>query len=405
MSQPLNFSYKARNRGNDVIRGSMEAASESQVVSKLKSQGLIPIWVRQEKRSILTAEIGGGKKVRLDEIALASRQLAVLFGNGVPLLRSLEVVSAQTDNPRLKKAFEQIKNAVETGSSLSAALSQHSEIFPPIMVNLVRVGESGGFIDQSLEAIADELEAELKLRDKVKAAMTYPIIVLGIAILGAVLIVAFVVPQFESMYQSLGGELPLPTAILLGLSRTAVFWLPILIGLIVLVYFWYRSSRNNPSVRKTVDTFKLNMPIFGNLNRKVAIARFSRSMALLLRSGVPLLQAITLVKQTSGNWVFEQALERVEDSVSKGQSFSAPLLEDPTFPPMLSRMAAVGEDSGSLDQMLENIARFYDREVNTATDQLSALVEPLLVVIVGVLIGGMVVSLYLPMFSIFELVG
>lgn len=405
MSGMLSFHYRARNAKNDVIKGSLEATSASQVISKLRAQGLVPISVSEKSDSFWERDIQiGGSGIKADELAVTVRQLSVMVANGIPLLRALSVVSEQAENKALSSSVDKVRLAVETGISFSVALARQPKVYPPLMVQLVKVGEAGGFLDTALTSIADNLEADLRLRDKIKSAMTYPIVVLMVALLGGLLILTFVVPQFEGMYAGLGGELPIPTQIMVTLSRTAVYWFPISVAVLVGFIFWYRKNKDKDGVRRVVDTIKLKVPVFGKLFQKVAIARFSRSMALLLRSGVPILQAITLVKRVANNYQIEQALNRVEESVSNGKSFAAPLLQDPIFPPMLSRMVAVGEDSGSMDSMLESLAGFYDREVETMADQLTALIEPLLVVFIGIVIGGMVISLYLPMFGIFELI-
>ncbi|MGB3413173.1 MAG: type II secretion system F family protein [Microbacteriaceae bacterium] len=405
MAELLNFNYRARNSKNDVIKGSLEASSSAQVLSKLRAQGLVPISVTEKSDSFWERDIQiGGTGIKPDELAVTIRQLSVMVANGIPLLRALSVVSEQSENKVLSSSLDRVRLAVETGISFSTALSRQPKIYPPLMVQLVKVGEAGGFLDTALISISDNLEADLKLRDKIKSAMTYPIVVLIVALLGGLLILTFVVPQFEGMYAGLGGELPVPTQVLVVLSRTAIYWVPTSFAVIVGGIFWYRRNKDREPVRKVVDTIKLRVPVFGKLFNKVAIARFSRSMALLLRAGVPILQSISLVKKVSNNWQIEQALDRVEESVSNGRSFAAPLLQDKTFPPMLSRMVAVGEDSGSMDAMLESLAEFYDREVETTADQLTALIEPLLVVFIGLVIGGMVISLYLPMFGIFELI-
>lgn len=397
------YVYRARNSAGKTVKGRLHAASEAAAVNAVEAQGLIPVWVKDNDSLGLNKDLNIAfleKKPSLKDLAIASQQLSVMVGSGVTILRALEIVGQQTENQILAKGFADTRREVGQGSSLSSAMERRPKVFPLIMVNLVRVGEAGGFLDEALESVAKNFETELKLQQKVKGAMAYPVVVLFVAILSVIAMLVFVVPTFESLFAGFGDELPVPTQILVGMSRSAVIWVPLLAVISIAVAFWYSRNKHEEKVRKVVDTAKVNMPIFGQLFRKVAIARFSRNLAVMLNAGVPMLQAIGLVAKVSSNWVIEQALLEAENSVRHGRPFALPLAQHDVFPPMVTQMVAVGEDSGALDKMLKSIAEFYDREVETAADQLTSLIEPLLIVLVGVVIGGMVVALYLPIFGL-----
>lgn len=402
------YIYRARGANGKVVKGRLHATSDGAAVTAVRELGLTPLWVKDNDSMGLNKDLqiaGLEKKPGLKDLAISSKQLAVMIGSGVTLLRALEIIGKQTENKVLAQAFADVKREVEQGSALSAAMERRGRVFPIIMLNLVRVGEAGGFLDEALESVASNFETELKLQEKVKAAMAYPIVVMVVAVLAVIAMLLFVVPTFESLFAGFGSELPIPTQILVGASKSAVIWVPILLVLVVAAFFWYSGNKNEDDVRRIVDTAKVKMPIFGPLFRKVAIARFSRNLAVMLHSGVPMLQAIGLVAKVSNNWVVEQALIDAEDSVRHGRPFAQPLAQHEVFPPMVTQMVAVGEDSGSLDTMLTSVADFYDREVETAADQLTSMIEPLLLVAVGLVIGGMVVALYLPIFTMVTVIG
>ena len=396
------YVYRARTQRGKIIKGRLHAQSEAAAIAAVRASGHTPLWVKSNSSMGLNRDINLSflqRGPKLSDLTVVSKQMAVMIASGVTLLRTLEIVAEQTENEQLAKGFSEVQREVAQGSSLSAAMERRPRVFPLIMTNLVRVGETGGFLDQALESVAANFEAELKLQQKVKAAMAYPIVVLSVAVLAVIAMLVFVVPTFESLFAGFGSELPAPTRVLVSLSESAVFWVPALAIIGVVVALCYTRNKNAEGVRKVVDTAKVKMPIFGQLFRKIAIARFSRNLAVMLASGVPMLQAIGLVSRVSNNWVIEQALTDAENSVRHGRPFAQPLAQHEVFPPMVAQMVAVGEDSGALDTMLESVAGFYDREVETAADQLTSMIEPLLIVFIGVIIGGMVVALYLPIFT------
>lgn len=400
------YSYKGRNAAGKLVKGRIEAPSESAVVSRLRTMGLSPV-------SIDAASVGTGlnmdlslgifeKAVALKDLAVMSRQLATMVAAGLSLLRALLILAGQTENKTLAKTLDVVRSQVEGGSSLSEALARHPLVFPPLMVHLVRAGETGGFLDQSLESIAGTFEADFKLRSTIKSALTYPVVVLIMALISVVGMLIFIVPVFEKMFADLGGELPMPTQILVVLSKSMTWVAPLLAVAGVAFAIWWRKNKHTDKVRSVVDPWRLRLPVFGDLFRKVAIARFTRNFATMTASGVPVLTSLSIVGDTSGNWVIEKALQKVSDSVRSGRTIAEPLAAEPIFPSMVTQMIAVGEDAGALEQMLHKIADFYDDEVQTTTEQLTSLIEPLMIGVIGVIIGAMIVALYMPVFTIFD---
>ena len=408
MATSLAYTYKGRDSAGKVVKGRLDAASEGAATARLRTMGLSPISITEAAAGTgLNKEIrlpGISKGVGLKDLSVMSRQMATMTSAGLSLLRTLNILSEQTENKQLAKILTIIRNDVETGISLSEAMEKHSAVFPPIMINLVRAGETGGFLENSLNSVAANFESEVKLRDTIKSAMAYPTIVLIMALVAVIGMLIFIVPVFENMFKGLGGTLPVPTQILVVLSKVMVWLGPLLLVLGIAFAFWWRANKNTERVRKVVDPLKLKLPVFGPLMTKLAVARFSRNFSTMIGAGVPILQSLSIVGETSGNWVVESALRKVQESVRQGKSIAGPLAQEPVFPPMVTQMIAVGEDAGALEQMLSKIADFYDQEVQATTEQLTALIEPLMIAFIGVVIGGMIVALYLPMFSIFEYV-
>lgn len=401
------FAYTARDAAGKVVKGRLEASSEGAVVTKLRTMGVSPITIAEAGSGTgLNRELSlggfGKKNIGLKDLAVMSRQLATMINAGLSLLRSLHILSDQTENKELARTLGSVRNDIEAGSSLSGAIAKFPTIFPPLMIHLVRAGETGGFLDKSLEGAASNFESDVKLRDTIKSALTYPVIVLIMAGVSVVGMLVFVVPIFEKMFIDMGGALPLPTQILVVMSKSLVWVGPVLIVAGIVFATWWRANKHTDRVRKVVDTIKLKLPVFGALFKKVAVARFSRNFSTMIGAGVPILQALSIVGETSGSYVVEQALKKVQESVRQGKSVSGPLALEPVFPSMVVQMIAVGEDSGSMEVMLNKIAEFYEAEVEQTTKALTSLIEPLMIAFIGVIIGGMIVALYLPVFSIFE---
>jgi type II secretory pathway component PulF len=404
----LTYTYAGRDAAGKLIKGRLDAPSEGAATSRLRTMGLTPIAVSEAKAATgLSMEIhipGASRRVGLKDLAVMSRQMATMISAGLSLLRTLNILAEQTENKQLAEVLKTIRNEVEVGVALSEAMGKHPIVFPPIMLNLVRAGETGGFLEKSLNSVASNFESEVKLRDTIKSALAYPVIVLIMAVVAVIGMLIFIVPVFENMFTGLGGTLPIPTQILVVLSRVMVWLGPLLLVLAVAFALWWRTNKNTERVRKVIDPVKLKLPIFGPLMTKLAVARFSRNFSTIIGAGVPILQSLDVVGESSGNWVVESALRKVQESVRQGKSIAGPLAREPVFPAMVTQMIAVGEDAGALEEMLDKVADFYDQEVQSTTEQLTALIEPLMIAFIGVVVGGMIVALYLPMFSIFEYV-
>lgn len=399
------FVYRAIDpKGGNVVKGSIEGPTEAVVTGKLKAQGLTPLEVTLKSKTGLNRDIalpGATKSVSARSLAIFARQMAGLLNAGLPLMRTLSILIEQTDDKKLQGPLIQVQADVESGASLSGAMARHAQTFPPLMLSIIKVGEAGGFLGAALASIASTYKREAELQNKVRAAVTYPAIVLIIAIIGVIAMVTFVVPVFESMFAQLGGELPIPTQILVTISNNMWWILPLIVIVVIIGVIWWRANRHTEQFRKTVDPIKLKMPVFGPLTTKIAVARFARSLSMMLDAGVPIIQALSIVGQASNNWKIEQAVRDIQESIRQGRSFAGPLAKAEVFPTMVSQMVSVGEESGTLVDMLASIAEFYEDEVETATAQLSSTIEPILIVGLGVVIGGMVISLYLPIFTLY----
>lgn len=402
------YSYKGRDAAGKVVRGRVDATSEAAVASRLRTMGLSPVSITETAEGTgLNREIRltAGSGVKLKDLAIMSRQMATMIGAGLSLLRTLNILAEQSANKRLQKVIGDVRDEVESGTAVSDAMRKHADVFPPLMINMVRAGETGGFLDSALEAVAENFEKEVKLRGAIKSAMTYPVIVLIMSLVGVLAMLMFVVPVFEKMFAGLGKQLPLPTEILVQASHAMVYIGPVIVVVIVAFAFWWPRHKNDEAIRKRLDPFKLRMPVFGSLIKRIAIARFSRNFANMISAGVPILQALRIVGETSGNYVIQRALVEVAEGVRQGESIAAPLSKQTVFPAMVTQMVAVGEDAGSLETMLDKIADFYEQEVEANTEQLTSLIEPLMIAFLGVVIGGMVIALYLPIFGIAGAIG
>ncbi|WP_297082197.1 type II secretion system F family protein [uncultured Demequina sp.] len=399
------FSYTARDASGKSVQATLDAPSEQAVASFLKENGLTPLTVVDSTPTGLKKEIkipGMGEKIGLKDIAVMARQLATMIGSGLSLLRALSILVEQTENPALAKVLGEVRNDVEQGRSFSGALGRHPKVFPPLMINMVKAGEVGGFLDETLVSIAQNFEDEVKLRGKVKSAMAYPVVVLVIAILASLAMLLFIIPVFAGMFADMGAELPAPTQFLITLSDFMKVAILPLIVVAIIFSFWWRSHKNDRWLRERLDPIKLKAPVFGPLMKKIAIARFARNLSSMLAAGVPILQALGIVGEASGNVVVERATEDIQDAVRRGRSITSPLQNSPVFPPMVAQMMAVGEDTGALDEMMGKVADFYDQEIESTTEQLTSLIEPIMIMFVGVIVGGMVICMYLPMFSVYD---
>ena len=406
MAASLAYAYKGRDAQGKNVRGRIDAPSEASAATRLKAMGVAATSIAEAREGTgLNTEIKMlTRGVGLKDLSVMSRQMATMISSGLSLLRTLTILSQQTESRALAKILTELTRDVESGVSLSDAMYRHAESFPPIMINLVRAGEVGGFLDGALETIAKNFEAESKLRGTIKAALTYPVVVLVMAIVGVFAMLIFIVPVFKDLFAGLGGTLPLPTQILVTMSESMIFVVPIILVAGTFGYAWWRKNKHTIAVRRVVDPIRFRLPVFGPLAIKLSIARFTRNFSSMIGAGVPILQALHIVGETAGNWVIENALNNVAESVRQGNSIAEPLAMEKVFPAMVTQMIAVGEDAGALETMLEKIADFYDHEVQAATEQLTAMIEPLMVAFLGIVVGGMIVCLYLPIFNIFTLI-
>jgi len=400
----LAYAYTGRDTSGKVVKGKVDAATESNAALRLRAMGVSPTSISEAKDGTgLNMEISFlSKGVGLKDLAIMSRQMATMIAAGLSLLKTLTILASQTENKKLAATLAEVRSDIESGVSLSESFAKHPRIFPRLMIYLVRAGETGGFLDGALESIAANFESDVKLRATIKSALTYPVAVLIMAFVAVIAMLIFIVPVFQAMFTSLGGQLPIPTQILVTLSQNMIWIAPLLAVIIIGSSLWWRFNKDKDSVRAVFDPLRLRIPVFGGLFAKVAVARFTRNFAAMIGAGVPILQALSIVGETSGNWVIENALRKVQDSVRTGNSIAGPLAEQPIFPAMVVQMIAVGEDSGALETMLTKIADFYDEEVTATAEALTSLIEPLMIAVIGSIIGGMIVALYMPIFTIFN---
>jgi type IV pilus assembly protein PilC len=400
------FQYQVRDKTGKIVSGTLDAESQAAVAQKLTSMGYATVSISKAGGGMKTElKIPGfGGKVKLKDLAVMARQFATMINSGLSLLRALNILSEQTPNKKLAEVLAQVRNDVETGNPLSGAMAQHPAIFPPLMINMIRAGEVGGFLDGVLLQIAENYEAEVRLKGKIKSAMTYPVVVFVMAILAVTGMLLFIVPVFAKMFEGLGAELPLPTRMLMFLSDLLKVAFPfIIVGLIAFVFVW-RRIKHKEQVRNLLDPIKLKMPVFGGLNQKIAVSRFTRNFGTMLHAGVPILQSLDIVADTSGNVVVARAVRDVQESVRNGESLTAPLANHSVFPPMVVQMMSVGEDTGALDEMLHKISDFYDQEVEATTEALTSLIEPLMIAFLGGIVGAMIIAMYMPIFKVFDLI-
>lgn len=397
------YVYRVRDSHGSLITGALEGDSTAAIVSRLKGMGYIPLSVDRKAATSLNADISIpflAKRVKQEELAVFSRQFATMIDAGMTLLRSLTILGEQTDNQFLSSTLRTVRLDVEQGASLSQALSRHPKVFPRIYVAMVRAGEIGGGLDRVLVELADTIEKQVALRRKIKSAMTYPTAVACLVVVVLTAMLVFIVPTFKNIFAELGGKLPLPTRILVAVSDAAAVIFPVTIVLSAICVFAMRKWIATPGGRRIWDAFKLKVPLFGKLVHLSAVARMSRTLAALIRAGVPLLESLEITKDTSGNAVVAEALSDVQEGVSGGESIARRLGAHEVIPPMVSQMISVGEESGSVDNMLDKVAVFYEGRVEALVAALSSLLEPLLVAFLGIVVGGMVISLYLPMFQV-----
>ena len=402
---PDTYTYRVRDRRGALLAGELQADNRDLVLSRLREQGLIPLEIKVKSQG-MAREIKflSRKKVKLKDLSVFSRQFATMINSGLPLLRSLAILEQQTEAKELAKVIGQMRLDVEQGTALSTAMAKHPHAFGRLYVAMCRAGETGGVLDSVLLRLADTLEREVELRRKIKSAMAYPVVVMVVVVLILSAMLLFVVPTFKNLFASLGGTLPLPTRLLLAASDGFKKYFIFVFLAFGLMIFAFRRWKKTDRGRYAVDRLKLRLPIFGQLFQKTALSRFARTLGALSRSGVPLLQSLDIVAETVENRVMANAVKDIQASVKEGESLAEPLSRHEIFPPMVVQMLAVGEETGALDTMLEKVSDFYDDEITATVDALTALIEPLLIVVVGGTVGLIVISLYLPMFRLIDLI-
>lgn len=397
------FRYSAKDPTGRVIAGTIEADNDAVVVDRLREMGFfITNLERAQERRDVGELLQGMFGVGLKDLAIFSRQFSTMVNAGLSLVRVLSILEQQTSNKKLREVAAQVRLDVEAGRPLSEALARHPKVFSSLYVNMVKAGETGGVLDEVLNRIATFLEKEQALRQKVKAAMVYPALLTVAALAGLMFMTIVILPQFQNLFRELGGEgsLPLPTQIAMAVSVVIRrFWYLVFGGIVLLVWGLRRYLRT-PQGRARYDRLKLRLPALGDLNRKIVVARFSRTLGTLIASGVPIMQSLEVVAKAIDNTVIGEAVDAVRASIREGQTIAIPLQFSGVFPPMVVQMAKVGEETGQLEQMLEKVADFYDVEVETTVQSLTSLLEPILIIFMGVVVGAMVISLYLPIFSL-----
>ncbi|MFQ5881416.1 MAG: type II secretion system F family protein [Candidatus Methylomirabilales bacterium] len=394
------FAYSGRTRAGQVISGEMEAPNREAVVAQLRRQQILATSVKAKARELDLQIPGLGGKVGDRDLAIFTRQFATMIDAGLPLVQCLGILAQQQDNKILKKTLQDIRAEVEGGSTFSAALKKHPKVFTPLYSNMVEAGEAGGILDTILNRLAAYIEKAMGLKKKIKTAMIYPSTIVSVALVVVVFLLIFVIPTFKQMFEGFGATLPLPTVIVLAASRIVQTYIFYIIGGVVAFVVGFRMYYRTEKGKKLIDSLVLWVPVFGPLIRKVAVAKFTRTLGTLVSSGVAILEGLDITARTAGNKVVEEAILKARSAIAQGKTIAEPLQSSGVFPPMVVQMIGVGEQTGALDSMLAKIADFYDEEVDTAVAGLTSLLEPLLMVFLGVIIGGVVIAMYLPIFKL-----
>lgn len=399
------YTWVALTKRGRTLKGDIEAVDETIALSQLKRRRLTVKKIKPKPKDLFENVAFMQPKVTNKDIVIFTRQFSTMIDAGLPLVQGLNILADQAENSTFKKILKEVTRDVEGGATLAEALAKHPKVFDNLFVNLVAAGEVGGILDTILQRLATYIEKAEKLKSQIKGAMTYPIVVVGVAILVIAVILIFVIPVFQEMFEGFGKSLPVPTQIVVAMSDFLKANIHYMIGGLIVFIFLFKKYRATPRGRKQIDTIALKLPIFGPLLKKVAVARFTRTLGTMISSGVPILDALEVTAKTSGNVVLEEVIFEVRSSIAEGQTISEPLAETDIFPGMVIQMISVGEATGALDTMLEKIADFYDDEVDTAVDALTSMLEPLLMVFLGGSIGGLVIAMYLPIFQLAGAIG
>ncbi|GFO57959.1 type II secretion system protein F [Geomonas silvestris] len=402
------FSWEARSKAGSTQKGVMEAGSALQVEAQLKKYGFTGITVKEEGRGLsMELKLPGRKGGRVDtkDLVVFTRQFATMIDSGLPLVQCLDILASQQENKTFKDCLTKVKESVESGSTFADALAKHPKVFDQLYVNLVAAGEVGGILDTILSRLAAYIEKAMKLAKQVKGAMVYPATIMAIAVIVVGVILVFVIPTFAKMFADFGGELPAPTKIVIALSNFLTKYILVIIAALFGIKYAIGKYYATPKGRRAIDNMGLKAPVVGPLIRKVAVAKFTRTLGTMISSGVPIMDGLEIVAKTAGNKIVEEAIYKVRQSISEGKTISEPLAESGVFPPMVVQMISVGEATGAMDTMLNKIADFYDDEVDDAVGALTSMMEPLLMVFLGTTVGGLVIAMYLPIFKLASTVG
>ena len=392
------FDWEGKDKNGKLVRGEMRAGGEAMLNASLRRQGILVTKVKKRRLS-------GGKAIKQKDIAVFTRQLATMMRAGVPLIQSFDIVARGSPNPRMTRMLNDIRSDVETGTSLSSAFRKHPLYFDALYCNLVEAGEAGGILEALLDRLAIYQEKTMAIKNKIRSAMIYPVAVLVVAFVVLAVIMIFVIPAFKDVFSSFGADLPTPTLIVIAMSEFFTsYWYLIFLVIFGGTYVFFESWKRSIKMQKAMDRLLLRVPVFGDLVRKSSIARWTRTLSTMFAAGVPLVEALDSVGGASGNAVYQEATEQIQKDVSTGSALTTSMQTTGVFPVMVVQMCAIGEESGSLDQMLGKAAEFYEDEVDEAVKGLSSLMEPFIIVILGVLIGGIVVSMYLPIFKLGQVV-
>ena len=398
------YAFKALDLAGAPSKGEMEAGDKQAVAAQLRSRGLIGVDIEEQAPASAGDILARFRRVKADELVIATRQLSTMVNSGMSLLRSLYVIEEQTENDKLREIFVEVRKDVEAGLALSDALRKHPDIFNDLYVAMVQAGETGGILDNTLVRVAEQLEKDAALRRQIKAAMVYPTMIASFAFIVLFALVAFLVPVFEQIFEDFGGDLPAITKFTVFLSHLATERFYVLFGGLFGIVWAFRTWKKTETGRMQWDRLKLKFPMkIGDIVQKVALARFSRTFSGLVAAGVPMLEAIDITGKTSGNKVIEKAMNEVRESVKKGGSLTAPMIEVPeAFPVMVTQMIGVGEETGALETMMTKIADFYEEQVAAAVKALTSILEPIMIVVVGAIVGFIVIAMYLPMFKVYD---
>lgn len=398
------YRWEGKTRQGSVAKGEMEAPNEEAVIAKLRSQQVMATRVKLKPKSLGSITLFK-QKVTEREIVVFTRQFATMIDAGLPLVQCLEILVGQQENKTFAQVLSEIKADVEAGSTFAKALGKHPKVFDSLFVALVAAGEVGGILDTIMNRLGAYIEKSLKLKKRVKGALVYPAAVLGISIIVVLILLIFVIPVFAKMFESFGGQLPGPTQVVVNLSQFVRNYWYLLLPAILVIFFGFKTIVNTPRGREIKDDVILKLPIFGDLIKKVSVAKFTRTLSTMITSGVPILDGLEIVAKTSGNMTIEKAILKTKARIAEGKTIAEPLAETGVFPNMVCQMITVGESTGALDVMLAKIADFYEDEVDQTVDALTTLLEPLMMVFLGGTVGGMLITMYLPIFKLVTIIG